>query len=209
MQGVEQPADWHPEGDVWVHTLALLRHMGAAGPGLAWGGLLHDVGKPVTQTVTDRIRFNGHDRVGAEMARRMLGRLRAAGELIERVEYLVSCHMRFLDLPKMKPATLKRFLRHEGFGELLELHRLDCLASSGRLGTYEYARAQWEGLSPEELRPAPLATGRDVMALGVAPGPRIGELLRALEEEQLEGNLTTREEALGWLSRQAGGPAST
>ena len=209
MQGVEQPADWHPEGDVWVHTLALLRHMGAAGPGLAWGGLLHDVGKPVTQTVTDRIRFNGHDRVGAEMAGRILRRLRAAGELIERVEYLVSCHMRFLELPKMKPATLKRFLRHEGFAELLELHRLDCLASSGRLGTYEYARAQWEGLRPEELRPAPLVTGRDVMALGVAPGPRIGELLRALEEEQLEGNLSTREEALAWLSRQAGGPAST
>lgn len=209
MQGVEQPADWHPEGDVWVHTLALLRHMGAAGPGLAWGGLLHDVGKPVTQTVTDRIRFNGHDRVGAEMAGRILRRLRAAGELIERVEYLVSCHMRFLELPKMKPATLKRFLRHEGFAELLELHRLDCLASSGRLGTYEYARAQWEGLRPEELRPAPLVTGRDVMALGVAPGPRIGQMLRALEEEQLEGNLSTREEALAWLSRQAGGPAST
>ncbi|MCA2963357.1 MAG: CCA tRNA nucleotidyltransferase [Acidobacteriaceae bacterium] len=209
MQGVEQPADWHPEGDVWVHTLELLRHMGAAGPGLAWGALLHDVGKPVTQTVTDRIRFNGHDRVGAEMAGRILGRLRAGGELIERVEYLVSCHMRFPDLPKMRPATLKRFLRHEGFGELLELHRLDCLASSGRLGTYEYARAQWEGLSPEELRPAPLVTGRDVMALGVAPGPRIGELLRALEEEQLEGNVSTREEALGWLSRQAGGRAST
>jgi poly(A) polymerase len=109
----------------------------------------------------------------------------------------------------MRPATLKRFLRHEGFGELLELHRLDCLASSGRLGTYEYARAQWEGLSPEELRPAPLVTGRDVMALGVAPGPRIGELLRALEEEQLEGNVSTREEALAWLSRQAGGRAST
>ena len=209
MQGVEQPPDWHPEGDVWVHTLELLRQMGPAGPAVAWGCLLHDVGKPVTQTVTDRIRFNGHDRVGAEMAGRILGRLRASAELIDQVQYLVSGHMRFVDLPKMRPATLKRFLRHDGFADLLELHRLDCLGSSGRLGTYEYARTQWEGLSPEELRPAPLATGRDVMALGVAPGPRIGELLRALEEEQLEGNLTTREEALAWLSRQAGGRAST
>jgi poly(A) polymerase len=109
----------------------------------------------------------------------------------------------------MKPATLKRFLRHDDFPELLELHRLDCLGSSGRLGTYDFARQQWTSLTPEELRPTPLATGRDVMALGVAPGPRIGEVLRALEEEQLEGRLTTREEALAWLSRQVSAPAST
>jgi poly(A) polymerase len=209
MQGVEQPPDWHPEGDVWVHTLAMLRLMGPAKPALAWGTLLHDVGKPVTQTREDRIRFNGHDRVGAEMARAILSRLRASAELIGEVEYLVASHMRFMDLPKMKPATLKRFLRHEDFPELLELHRLDCLGSSGRLGTYDFARQQWTSLTPDELRPAPLATGRDVMALGVAPGPRIGEALRALEEEQLEGRLTTREEALAWLSRQVSAPAST
>jgi putative nucleotidyltransferase with HDIG domain len=209
MQGVEQPPDWHPEGDVWVHTLAMLRHMGPAKPAVAWGTLLHDVGKPVTQTIEDRIRFNGHDRIGAEMARGILTRLRASAELIDEVQYLVSCHMRFPDLPKMKPSTLKRFLRHDHFPDLLELHRLDCLGSSGRLGTYDFARQQWTSLTPDELRPAPLATGRDVMALGLAPGPRIGELIRALEEEQLEGNLTTREEALAWLSRQVSAPAST
>ncbi len=209
MQGVEQPPEWHPEGDVWVHTLAMLRHMGPAKPAVAWGTLLHDVGKPVTQTIEDRIRFNGHDRVGAEMARGILSRLRASAELIDEVQYLVSCHMRFPDLPKMKPSTLKRFLRHDHFPDLLELHRLDCLGSSGRLGTYDFARQQWTSLTPDELRPAPLATGRDVMALGLAPGPRIGELIRALEEEQLEGNLTTREEALAWLSRQVSAPAST
>ncbi len=209
MQGVEQPPDYHPEGDVWVHTLAMLRHMGQAKAALAWSTLLHDVGKPVTQTIEDRIRFNGHDRVGAEMARRILSRLRASAELTDEVQYLVSCHMRFPDLPKMKPANLKRFLRHDHFPDLLELHRLDCLGSSGRLGTYDFARQQWTSLTPDELRPEPLATGRDVMALGLAPGPRIGELIRALEEEQLEGNLTTREEALAWLSRQVSAPAST
>jgi putative nucleotidyltransferase with HDIG domain len=209
MQGVEQPPDWHPEGDVWVHTLAMLRHMGPAKPALAWGTLLHDVGKPVTQTREDRIRFNGHDRVGAGMAREILSRLRASTELIDEVEYLVASHMRFMELPKMRPSTLKRFLRHDTFPELLEMHRLDCLGSSGRLGTYDFARQQWTSLTPDELRPAPLATGRDVMALGVPQGPRVGELIRALEEEQLEGNLTTREQALAWLSRQVSEPAST
>jgi putative nucleotidyltransferase with HDIG domain len=209
MQGVEQPPEHHPEGDVWVHTLGMLRLLGRAESALAWGVLLHDVGKPVTQTFADRIRFNGHDRVGAEMARQLLSRLRASHDLIDKVQALVADHMRFPDLPKMKPSTRKRFLRESHFPELLALHRMDCLGSSGRLGTYEFAAEQFSSLTPEELRPAPLATGRDVLALGVAAGPQVGVILHALEEAQLNGELSTREEALAWLSQQVSARAST
>ncbi len=209
MQGVAQPPEHHPEGDVWVHTLGMLKLLGPAEPALAWGVLLHDVGKPVTQTFSDRIRFNGHDRVGTEMARTILFRLRASSERIEHVQYLVAEHMKFPELPKMKPSTLKRFLRAKHFPSLLALHRLDCLGSSRRLGTYEYAQQQFTSLAPDELRPAPLATGRDVLALGVPFGPGVGVLIRALEEAQLNGELSTREEALAWLSQQVSAPAST
>ena len=209
MQGVAQSPEHHPEGDVWVHTLGMMKLLGPAEPALAWGVLLHDVGKPVTQTFSDRIRFNGHDRVGTEIARAILSRLRASSELIEHVQYLVADHMKFPELPKMKPSTLKRFLRNDHFPTLLALHRLDCLGSSGRLGTYEFAQQQLLSLAPDELRPVPLATGRDVLALGIPAGPRVGELIRALEEAQLNGELATRVEALAWLSQQVSEQAST
>ena len=209
MQGVAQPPEYHPEGDVWVHTLGMLKLLGPAEPALAWGVLLHDVGKPVTQTFSDRIRFNGHDRVGSEMARVILSRLRASSDLIEHVQYLVADHMKFPELPKMKPSTLKRFLRAEHFPSLLALHRLDCLGGGGRLGTYDFAQHQLANLTPDELRPVPLATGRDVLALGVPAGPRVGALIRSLEEAQLNGELSTRDEALAWLSQQVSAPTST
>lgn len=209
MQGIEQPPEYHPEGDVWVHTLKMLELMGKADADLAWGVLLHDVGKPVTMTQEDRIRFSGHDRVGAEMSRQILTRLRAPNALVERVEAMVQTHMRFNDLPRMRVSTTKRFLRQDYFPQLLNLHRLDCLGSGGRLESHEFAVAKMAELGQEELQPAPLVTGRDVMALGVPAGPRVGALLREVEEAQLEGALRDRNAALEWLRKQVSEPSST
>ncbi|MBI3683357.1 MAG: CCA tRNA nucleotidyltransferase [Acidobacteria bacterium] len=196
FQGVGQPPEFHPEGDVWTHVLLMLERMGKATPTLALGVLLHDVGKPATFRVADRIRFDGHVEVGAAMARRILGRLRCSHEQIERVSTLVAQHMRFKDVRLMKQSTLKRFLRLPYFDEHLELHRLDCLSSNGNLENYEYARRLWIETPPEELKPPRLLTGGDLIAAGYAPGPAFAKMLRAVEDAQLEGRVRTREDAL-------------
>jgi poly(A) polymerase len=198
MHGVEQPPQFHPEGDVWVHTMMVLEQLPAnCSRTLAWGALLHDVGKPPTFRVApDRIRFDGHVEVGVRMAHEICRRLNFSNDDTEQIEALVANHMRFKDVERMKPATLKRFLRMPQFDQHMELHRMDCLASHGDLGLYEYAAEKVRTIPPEEIRPEPLITGDDLIHLGYAPGPRFKEILARVEDAQLEGKIHSREEAV-------------
>lgn len=196
LAGVEQPPEFHPEGDVWTHTLLLLGQLRDAPLPLALGALLHDIGKPATLTRTDRIRFNQHEEVGAGMAEALLRRLRFSNDVTTRVVELVRCHMSFKDARQMRPATLKRFLRLPHFDAHLELHRLDCLACHQNLDLHAFCLEQLGALGQEALRPAPLLNGADLKALGLSPGPLFGKILADVEERQLDGALTSREEAL-------------
>ena len=199
MHGVAQPPEFHPEGDVWVHTLGLLERLDHPTPPLALAALLHDVGKPPTFRVADRIRFDGHAEAGVELAHDILSRLRFSREDMERVEALVANHMRFMDVSRMKDSTLKRFLRLPGFDEHLELHRLDCMAGSGYLENYQRVKQALAEIPNEELRPEPLITGRDLIAAGYRPGPLFSRILEAVEEAQLDGRLKSAGEAMAWV----------
>ncbi len=196
LKGVEQPPEFHPEGDVWTHTLVMLDGLQEPTLELALGVLLHDVGKPATFRIADRIRFDGHVEKGVEIAHALLNRLRYPNAVIEQVEALIDNHMRFKDVPHMRESKIKRFLRMPKFGEHMELHRLDCLSSHGSLANYEFARSKQREVPPEQLRPAPLVTGHDLIAAGCKPGPAFGTALRETEDAQLEGRVTTKEEAL-------------
>ena len=196
MEGVPQPPEFHPEGDVWTHVRMMLEQLQAPTPTLAWGVLLHDIGKPPTYSVADRIRFNRHEVVGAEMAGEICRRLRMANADTERISQLTAHHMRFRNVREMRPGKLKRFLREEYFAELLELHRIDCLASHGLLDLYDFCSERLEQESTEDLEPPPLISGRDLIAMGFAPGPRFREILDAVEDAQLEGAVRSREAAL-------------
>jgi len=196
MKGVEQPPEYHPEGDVWAHTLLLLGKLGRPTPTLAWGALLHDVGKPPTFRVAERIRFDGHVEAGVALTHKILSRLRFSREDMEQVEALVANHMRFLDVQRMRESTLKRFLRLPRFDEHLELHRLDALASNGWLEDYEFVKRRRDELSEERLRPPRLISGDDLVEEGYRPGPLFTEILAAVEDAQLEGAIATRDEAL-------------
>lgn len=198
MQGVQQPPQFHPEGDVWVHTLMLLEGLPAgSSKTLALGALLHDVGKPPTFRVApDRIRFDNHADVGTRMAEEICRRLRLSNDEIEQVCALVASHMRFGEVKRMKQSTLKRFLRMPGFEEHLELHRLDCLSSHRDLELYEFAKESIRDLPPEQIRPQPLITGDDLIEAGYKPGPQFKEVLTAVEDAQLDGSITTKEEAM-------------
>lgn len=196
FQGVQQPPEFHPEGDVWTHLLLMLQQLRNSTLTLAFGVLLHDVGKPATFRVADRIRFDGHVEVGAEMARNILCRLKFSNEETRHVVSLVENHMRFKDVHQMRASTLKRFLRLPRFEEHLELHRLDCLASNGHIETYNFVRKKLSELSEQELRPARLISGRDLIEAGYTPGPEFGRVLGIVETAQLEGEVQTREEAL-------------
>lgn len=196
MKGVAQPPEFHPEGDVWTHTLMMLEGLREPTITLALGALLHDVGKPPTFRVAERIRFDGHVEAGVEMTRRILSRLRFSNDEIRQVEALVAHHMRFKDVPQMKDSTLKRFLRLEKFEEHLELHRLDCSASHRQLDNYFYAKEKLESLPVEELKPPRLLTGDDLIEAGYTPGPQFAAMLTAVEDAQLERRIHTKEEAL-------------
>ena len=196
MKGVEQSPDYHPEGDVWVHTLLLLEKLDHPTATLALGALLHDVGKPPTFSVSERIRFHGHVEEGVRLARGILARLRFSRDDMERVEALVANHMRFKDVPKMKESTLKRFLRLPDFDELLELHRLDSMASNGRLENYDLVKSKLAEFPEEHLQPAPLLTGADLIGAGYEPGPLFSRILAAVEDAQLEGLIRTSGEAM-------------
>jgi poly(A) polymerase len=208
MKGVEQPPQFHPEGDVFIHTLLLLEKLqpdasGSISKTLAWGALLHDVGKPPTFRVApDRIRFDGHVDVGVKMAAEILRRLRFSNYETQQILALVANHMRFADVQRMKQSTLKKFLRMPAFDEHLELHRIDCLSSHGHLDLYEYSREQLHSMPPEEIRPKPLISGRDLMAAGYQPGPLFKEILTAVEDAQLEGRLASPEAAIEFVRRE-------
>jgi poly(A) polymerase len=200
MKGVEQPPQYHPEGDVWIHTLMMLEGLPAGtAPTLAWGVLLHDVGKPPTfQSAVetgDRIRFNNHVEVGVRMAEAICRRLRFSNEDTEQILALVDNHMKFGAVQEMRTSTLKKFVRLPHFEEHLELHRIDCLSSHRHLDAYEFVRRFLEMTPPEQVRPERLLTGDDLQAMGFRPGPLFAEILRALEDGQLEGQIRTREEA--------------
>lgn len=208
LQGVQQPPEFHPEGDVWVHTMMMLEGLRAPTPTLALGVLLHDVGKPPTFTVRERIRFDNHVEVGAKMAEAICGRLRLSARETERVVDLVRHHLRFKDFPKMRRSTQLRFIRMDGFAEHLELHRLDCLSSHRHLENYELARRMLEETPPEEVKPAPLIRGEDLIAEGYRPGPLFKTILHAVEDAQLEGKLRSREEALQLVAEQFPRPSA-
>lgn len=212
LKGIGQPPQYHPEGDVWTHTLLLLSQLA---PGcsmtLAWGALLHDIGKPATyqapSSPDDRIRFNGHVEVGVAIGAEICRRLRFSGDESSQILALIQNHMRFADTPRMKTSTLKRFFRLDRFEEHLALHKMDCMASSGNLDYYEYARSRYETMPPDEVRPVPLITGRELIALGYRPGATFKSMLHAAEEAQLEGSIHTPEEALALIRAQFPPPA--
>jgi poly(A) polymerase len=206
MKGVAQPPEFHPEGDVWEHTLLLLEKLENPTPTLALGALLHDVGKPPTFRVAERIRFDGHVEEGIVLTRRILTRLRFSGEQIDQVLALVANHMRFKDAGKMRDSTLKRLLHLENFDEHLELHRLDCLSSNGYLDTYRLLRAKFLDLSEEQVRPKILVTGDDLIEAGYQPGPVFGQMLAAVEDAQLEGRVRSPEEGLALVRELFGEP---
>jgi poly(A) polymerase len=210
MKGVEQPPEFHPEGDVWIHTLMMLEQLAkGASPTLAWGVLLHDVGKPPTfqsaEETGDRIRFNHHVDVGVKMAEAICCRLHFSNEDTEQITALVENHMRFGAAEAMKKATLKRFVRLPRFDEHLELHRLDCLSSHRHLDSYEFVQHFLDETPPEEVRPERLLTGDDLLAMGLQPGPEFARILRRIEDAQLEGQLKTREEAKEYVARNLTG----
>jgi poly(A) polymerase len=196
MQGVAQPVEFHPEGDVWVHTMMMLEGLRLPTPTLALGVLLHDVGKPPTFSIRERIRFDNHVEVGAKMAEEICDRLRLSSGEREQVVELVRHHLRFKDFPRMRRSTQLRFLRMQAFEEHLELHRLDCLASHGDLSNYEMAKRMLEETPAEEIRPAPLLRGDDLIAHGYTPGPIFKEILQAVEDAQLEGKVRSSADAL-------------
>lgn len=204
MKGVEQPAQFHPEGDVFVHTLLLLENLPQpCPPALAWGALLHDVGKPPTFRVApDRIRFDGHVEVGVKMTEEICQRLRFSGDETARVMALVDNHMRFGHATRMSESTLKKFLRMPHFEEHLALHRADSLASHGNLSAYQFVKQKLAEIPPEKMRPVPLVNGDDLIAAGYAPGPKFREILEAVEDAQLEGRLTSRDAALEFVIRE-------
>jgi len=226
LRGVAQPPEFHPEGDVWIHTMLLLEKLqppacpplpsreasrtarSACSATLAWGALLHDIGKPATYQPPnpaipgDRIRFNGHVEVGVRMAEDILARLRFSNDDTDQILALIKNHMRFGDVLQMRASTLKRFLRLPRFDEHLALHRLDCLSAHGDLTLYDFARAQYEAEPAPDLRPAPLLTGSDLIAAGYRPSPQFKPMLALAEDAQLEGTATTTGQALSLVQSQ-------
>jgi poly(A) polymerase len=206
---VAQPPEFHPEGDVWIHTRMLLEGLGAGcSATLAWGALLHDVGKPPTFTPASgpgtRIRFDGHAEIGTRMAEEICGRFRFSADRTAQIAALVANHMRFKDVMQMRPSTLKRFVRLDRFEEHMELHRLDCLASHGSLENYEFVSRFLAETPPEVVRPPRLVTGGDLKAMGLKPGPQFREILSAVEDGQLEGTVHNHEDAIRYIHAKYG-----
>jgi poly(A) polymerase len=204
MKGVEQPPQFHPEGDVFVHTLVLLERLPHPCPiTLAWGALLHDVGKPATFRVApDRIRFDGHVDVGVKIAEEICHRLRFSNDDTDQILALVDNHMRFAHVQQMKESTFKRFVRMSRFDEHLQLHRMDCEASHGNLTSYNFTREKMASMPPAAMRPVPLITGDDLIAVGYKPGPQFKKILSAVEDGQLEGRLQTKNEAIAFVGTE-------
>ncbi len=206
MKGVPQPPEYHPEGDVWIHTRLMLEGLPVGvSPTLAWGVLLHDVGKPPTfrpaSATGDRIRFDGHAEVGVKMATAICHRLRFSNDDAQQILALVANHMKFKDVAQMRKSTLKRFVRLPAFPEHLELHRLDCLSSHGRLEAYQALKHLLAETPAEQFSPPRLLTGVDLQDMGYVPGPDFQRMLTALEDAQLEGQLQTKEQAILFIRK--------
>lgn len=203
LAGCDQPGNFHPEGDVWNHTmlgLSMLEY--GCAETLAFGWLFHDIAKPACRAITEgKVTFYGHTERGSEMAAGILQRLRRSRAVQERVAYLVRYHLRMCMAPRMRPATLKRMLAEEGFGELLELSRVDALSSNSYLGFYHFCRRAMAAHTPAELRPPRLLSGNDLIAMGLTPGPRFKAILADVEDQQLDGELRDREQALAYVRR--------
>ena len=205
MKGVEQSPEHHPEGDVFIHTMLTLSYLDSPTETLAYGCLLHDVGKPACIRREDgRLTFYGHMERGAEMAEEILRRLKRTRATRERVAYLVRNHLRHLQAPNMRVSTLKRFLGEEGIDELLELTRIDALSANGDLQYYQFCKQKLTELKSEEIHPTPLLRGKDLIAMGFSPGPIFHEILKQLEEAQLGGELSSREQAIEWVNKNYG-----
>jgi len=205
MKGCKQPEQFHPEGDVFEHTRLMLQLLPAkVSVPLVFSVILHDVAKPVTAQVdaTGRIRFNEHDRIGAAMTEQIMERLRFSRAEIDATVEMVGQHMVFKDVPKMRVAKLKRFMARPTFNEEMELHRVDCESSHRILDNYEFLLRKREEFANEPIIPPPLVRGDDLIALGLKPGPKFGEILETVETRQLEGTLKTRDEALEWVKRE-------
>jgi len=202
MAGVEQPVDYHPEGDVLIHTIKAMEHLPKdASDELLIATLLHDVGKPRTKNFEDRIRFNGHESVGAHIAGDILRRFKASNDFADHVVLLIKNHMKFMVVEKMKKSTLKRFVRVDRFSEYMTLHYADCMSSHGGLESHEFVKAFMEKTEPDEIRPMKLITGEDLKILGIPPGPIYRTIIVEVEDEQLEGRLKTREAALEYVKK--------
>jgi len=207
MYGVDQPPEFHPEGDVFTHTCLVLDKIyensgGLVSPELAMGGLLHDVGKPPTFSVSDRIRFNGHDKLGAEISREICRRLKFSNKQIELIFELVRDHLKFKDVFYMKKSTLKRFIGTPDFEDHMILHLADCLASHGSTEAYDFVMKKFDELKEEEIKPEPLLGGRELIEMGYTPGPIFTEILNLVEEAQLEGEIRNAEEARELVSKK-------
>ncbi len=204
LHGVEQPPQFHPEGDVFVHTRLMLSHLSKPSLTLALSVLFHDVGKKATYNVDadGRIRFSGHEHVGARMTEQILKRLRYSNEIIETVTACVQNHMAFKDAPHMRLSKLKRLLARPTFDEEMMLHRIDCLSSHQDLSIYNFLQTQKSTLSQEEIAPPRLISGHDIIQLGLPPGPALGKLLEEIREAQLEGAITTPEAALSYAKNR-------
>ena len=199
MHGVQQPPEFHPEGDVLVHTCLMFELSQERSETLSLEILLHDVGKPPTFAIKERIRFDGHADLGAKMAEEICRRLRISNQQIEEVVDVVKDHLRFIHVQEMRESTLKRFLRKTNFSDHLELHRLDSLASHGDLSSYHFCQEKLEELTQEAMRPKPFINGHDLIRLGLEPGPIFSEIMSAVEDFQLEGKLSSKEETLDWV----------
>lgn len=205
MKGVEQPMEYHPEGDVWIHTLMLLDQLKDAPVELAMGALLHDIAKPQTFVrAEDRIRFHGHDRIGADMAREICKRLTFSNDQTDLIVALVREHLRFKDAFQMRVSTLKRFLGIPRFDLHLALHKIDCMASHGKLDAHRFCTEKWEEFLKLPPPPSKLLTGDDLIALGFKPGKEFAKILTAMEDGVLEGAITNREEALAFVKKNFG-----
>ncbi len=201
MKGVQQPKQYHPEGDVYQHTLMLMDQLKNASTVLAFGCLLHDVGKPSTFRRSDRIRFNGHDRVGARMTEGILTRLRFSNDLKEQIVACVDGHMRFKDVKQMKQSTLKKFMQRATFNTELAQHKIDCIASHGDISNWRFLNKKLKEFSADQIRPVPLLNGRDLLEMGLKEGPQIGQILKAVEEKQLDGVLVDAQTAREWVKK--------
>ena len=201
LKGVEQPAVFHPEGDVLNHTIKTMSYLRKPSHTLAWSALLHDIGKPATQSRTDRIRFNNHSRISAVMAKKALLRLKSSRALIKGVYDCIDNHMSFINVTRMRLSTLKKFLSRPTFNDELELHRADCLASHGNIENYEFLKRKKKEIDTKDLRPKPLIRGKDLIELGFEPGPLFGNIINKMYALQLDEKIKTHNEARAWIAK--------